>query len=54
MKVENFINKLENENEFTFTLEVTPQAKADLGYLAQKIELEYDFHRVLILYFYKH
>ena len=36
--VENFIKKLENENEFTFTLEVTPQAKADLGYLAQKIE----------------
>ena len=38
MKVENFINKLENEKETTFTLEVTPQAKADLGYLAQKIE----------------
>ena len=36
--VENFINKLENEKETAFTLEVTPQAKADLGYLAQKIE----------------
>lgn len=36
--VENFINKLENEKEFTFTLEVTPQAKADLEYLTKKIE----------------
>ena len=34
--VENFINKLENEKEFTFTLEVTPQAKSDLGYLVEK------------------
>ena len=36
--VENFINKLENEKEFTFTLEVTPQAKYDLGYLVEKIK----------------
>ena len=36
--VENFINKLENEKEFTFTLEVTPQAKSDLGYLVEKIK----------------
>ena len=38
MNVENFIKKLENEKETTFTLEVTPQATSDLGYLAQKIE----------------
>ena len=36
--VENFINKLENEKEFTFTLEVTPQAKFDLGYLVEKMK----------------
>lgn len=36
--VENFIEKLENKKEYTFTLEITPQAKYDLGYLIQKIE----------------
>ncbi len=36
--VEYFIEKLENEREYTFTLEVTPQAKSDLGYLIQKIK----------------
>ena len=36
--VENFISKLENEKEYTFTLEVTPQAKSDLGYLVEKIK----------------
>ena len=36
--VENFIDKLENEKEYTFTLEVTPQAKSDLGYLVEKIK----------------
>ena len=36
-KVENFIEKLENKNEYTFTLEISPQAKYDLGYIEEKI-----------------
>lgn len=36
--VENFIDKLEDKEKYAFTLEVTPQAKHDLGYLIQKIE----------------
>lgn len=35
--VENFIEKLENKNEYTFTLEISPQAKYDLGYIKEKI-----------------
>ena len=35
--VENFIKKLENNNEYCFTLEVSPQAKYDLGYIEEKI-----------------
>ncbi|MEI0557251.1 methylenetetrahydrofolate reductase [Brachyspira intermedia] len=35
--VENFIEKLENKNEYTFTLEISPQAKYDLGYIEEKI-----------------
>lgn len=35
--VENFIKKLENKNEYTFTLEISPQAKYDLGYIEEKI-----------------
>ncbi|ADG70221.1 methylenetetrahydrofolate reductase [Brachyspira murdochii] len=35
--VENFIKKLENKNEYTFTLEISPQAKYDLGYVEEKI-----------------
>lgn len=34
---ENFINKLENKDEYTFTLEISPQAKYDLGYIQEKI-----------------
>ena len=36
-KVENFISKLENNNEYTFTLEISPQAKYDLSYIEDKI-----------------
>ena len=36
-KVENFIEKLENKNGYTFTLEISPQAKYDLGYIEEKI-----------------
>ncbi|TVL45210.1 methylenetetrahydrofolate reductase [Brachyspira hyodysenteriae] len=36
--VENFINKLENKDEYTFTLEISPQAKFDLGYIKDKID----------------
>ena len=35
--VENFINTLENNDEYTFTLEISPQAKYDLGYIEEKI-----------------
>ncbi|PTY40493.1 methylenetetrahydrofolate reductase [Brachyspira hampsonii] len=35
--VENFIKKLENKDEYTFTLEISPQAKYDLGYIEEKI-----------------
>ena len=35
--VENFIAKLENKDEYTFTLEISPQAKYDLGYIEEKI-----------------
>lgn len=35
--VENFIKKLENNDEYTFTLEVSPQAKYDLSYIEEKI-----------------
>lgn len=35
--VENFIKKLENKEEYTFTLEATPQAKSDLGDIVEKI-----------------
>lgn len=35
--VENFIKKLENQNGYTFTLEISPQAKYDLGYIEEKI-----------------
>ncbi|WP_157153346.1 methylenetetrahydrofolate reductase [Brachyspira murdochii] len=35
--IENFIKKLENKNEYTFTLEISPQAKYDLGYIEEKI-----------------
>lgn len=35
--VENFIKKLENNNEYCFTLEVSPQAKYDLSYIEKKI-----------------
>ena len=35
--VENFIGKLENKNEYTFTLEISPQAQYDLGYIEEKI-----------------
>ncbi|WP_300367550.1 methylenetetrahydrofolate reductase [Brachyspira sp.] len=35
--VENFIEKLENKNEYTFTLEISPQAKYDLEYMVEKI-----------------
>lgn len=36
--VENFIDKLENKDEYTFTLEISPQAKFDLGYIKDKID----------------
>ncbi|WP_302280185.1 methylenetetrahydrofolate reductase [Brachyspira pilosicoli] len=35
--VENFIKKLENNNEYCFTLEISPQAKYDLSYIEEKI-----------------
>ena len=35
--VEIFIKKLENKDEYTFTLEISPQAKYDLGYIEEKI-----------------
>ena len=35
--VENFISKLEDKNEYTFTLEISPQAKYDLSYIEEKI-----------------
>ncbi|WP_347292633.1 methylenetetrahydrofolate reductase [uncultured Brachyspira sp.] len=35
--VENFIKKLENNNEYCFTLEISPQAKYDLSYIEKKI-----------------
>ena len=35
--VENFIKKLENNDEYTFTLEISPQAKYDLSYIEEKI-----------------
>ena len=35
--VEKFIKKLENKDEYTFTLEISPQAKYDLGYIEEKI-----------------
>ena len=35
--VEQFINTLENKDEYTFTLEISPQAKYDLGYIEEKI-----------------
>lgn len=35
--VENFIKKLANKDEYTFTLEISPQAKYDLGYIEEKI-----------------
>lgn len=35
--VENFIKKLENNDEYSFTLEISPQAKYDLSYIEEKI-----------------
>ena len=35
--VEQFISTLENKDEYTFTLEISPQAKYDLGYIEEKI-----------------
>ena len=35
--VENFIKKLENNDEYSFTLEISPQAKYDLSYIEKKI-----------------
>lgn len=35
--VENFIKKLEDKDKYTFTLEISPQAKYDLGYIEEKI-----------------
>ena len=35
--VEKFIKKLENKDEYTFTLEISPQTKYDLGYIEEKI-----------------
>ena len=35
--VEKFIKKLENRDGYTFTLEISPQAKYDLGYIEEKI-----------------
>lgn len=35
--IESFIKKLENNNEYTFTLEISPQAKYDLSYIEEKI-----------------
>ena len=35
--VEHFISTLENKDEYTFTLEISPQAKYDLGYIKEKI-----------------
>lgn len=35
--VENFIKKLENNNKYCFTLEISPQAKYDLSYIEEKI-----------------
>ena len=35
--VENFINKLNDNNQYTFTLEISPQAKYDLTYIEEKI-----------------
>lgn len=35
--VEKFIKKLENNNEYCFTLEISPQAKYDLSYIEEKI-----------------
>ena len=29
--IENFISNLSNKDEYTFTLEISPQAKYDLG-----------------------
>ena len=35
--VENFIKKLENNDEYCFTIEISPQAKYDLSYIEEKI-----------------
>ncbi|WP_028328405.1 methylenetetrahydrofolate reductase [Brachyspira alvinipulli] len=35
--IENFISTLLNKDEYTFTLEISPQAKYDLGYIEDKI-----------------
>jgi len=35
--VECFINKLERKEDYTFTLEVSPQPQSDLGYIVEKI-----------------
>lgn len=35
--IESFIKKLENNDEYTFTLEISPQAKYDLSYIEEKI-----------------
>ncbi|MEI0539138.1 methylenetetrahydrofolate reductase [Brachyspira pulli] len=37
--VEQFISTLENKDEYTFTLEISPQAKYDLGYIEEKINV---------------
>ena len=35
--IENFISNLSNKEKYTFTLEISPQAKYDLGYIEEKI-----------------